>query len=178
MSSTLPRLPRALGLAARPLPLPPLNLILGRLTRRLAATRPTLMRRLGSHASSRFLIDPTDLPWVLLLHPESAAMTAHPRSRPPAHDARIAGALSAFLAMMHGAEDGDALFFSRDLSVEGDTAAVLALRNAMDDAELDLTEELAALAGPLGLPLRRVLAGAERATGLRLHRADPGGELP
>ena len=84
--------------------------------------------------------------------------------------ARIAGPLSAFLAMIHGAEDGDALFFSRDLTVEGDTAAVLALRNAMDDAELDLTEELAGLSGPLAHPLRRVLAGAERATGLHLHR--------
>jgi predicted lipid carrier protein YhbT len=79
--------------------------------------------------------------------------------------------------MMHGAEDGDALFFSRDLTVEGDTAAVLALRNAMDDAELDLTEELAALAGPLASPLRRMLAGAERATGLHLHRAELG-DLP
>jgi predicted lipid carrier protein YhbT len=175
MPAPLPRLPRALGLAARPLPLPPLNLLLGRLTRRLAAAHPTLLRRLGSHAASRFLIDPTDLPWVLLLHPGPAAMTAHPRARPPAHEARIAGPLSAFLAMMHGAEDGDALFFSRDLTVEGDTAAVLALRNAMDDAELDLTEELAALAGPLASPLRRMLAGAERATGLQLHRAETGG---
>jgi len=175
MSPTLPRLPRALGLAARPLPLPPLNLVLGRLTRRLAFAHPTLLRRLGGHADSRLLIDPADLPWVLLLHPAPATLTAHPRARPPAHDARIAGPLSAFLAMLHGVEDGDALFFSRDLTVEGDTAAVLALRNAMDDAELDLTEELAALAGPLANPLRRVLAGAERATGLHLHRADPGG---
>ena len=175
MSPTLPRLPRALGLAARPLPLPPLNLLLGRLTRRLSDAHPAMLRRLGDHAARRFLIDPVDLPWVLLLLPQDATMTAHPRhSRAPAHDARIAGTLSAFLAMMHGAEDGDALFFSRDLTVEGDTAAVLALRNAMDDAELDLTEELAALAGPLANPLRRMLAGAERATGLHLHRADPG----
>ena len=171
MSPTLPRLPRALGLAARPLPLPPLNLLLGRLTRRLSDAHPAMLRRLGDHAARRFLIDPVDLPWVLLLLPQDAIMTAHQRHfRAPAHDARIAGTLSAFLAMMHGAEDGDALFFSRDLTVEGDTAAVLALRNAMDDAELDLTEELAALSGPFALPLRRVLAGAERATGLHLHR--------
>ena len=89
MTPTLPRLPRALGLAARPLPLPPLNLLLGRLTRRLAAAHPTLLRRLGNHAASRFLIDPTDLPWILLLHPGPATMTAHPRAHPPAHDARI-----------------------------------------------------------------------------------------
>lgn len=172
MTATLPRLPPALGLVASPLPLPPANLFLGALTRRITRAHPAMLRRLGDHSARRFLIDPTDLPWVLLLHPEAATMTAHRRARPPAHDARIAGPLSAFLAMIHGAEDGDALFFSRDLTVEGDTAAVLALRNAMDDAELDLTEELAGISGPLGAPLRRALARAERATGLALHRMD------
>ncbi|OYX41012.1 MAG: sterol-binding protein [Rhodobacterales bacterium 32-67-9] len=175
MTALLPRLPRLLGLAALPLPLPPLSFFLGALTRRMATAHPGMLRRLGDYAGHRFLIDPVDLPWLLLLHPETGAMTAHRRARPPAHDARIAGPMSAFFAMMHGAEDGDALFFSRDLSVEGDTAAVLALRNAMDDAELDLSDELAALSGPLALPLRRALAGAERATGLILHRVDQGG---
>ncbi|WP_347309634.1 ubiquinone anaerobic biosynthesis accessory factor UbiT [Defluviimonas sp. SAOS-178_SWC] len=170
MTAPLPQLPRPLQLAALPLPLPPLSLFLSALTRRMAKAHPAMTRRLGDYAGHRFLIDPIDLPWLLLLHPEAAVMTAHRRARPPAHDARIAGPISAFLAMMHGAEDGDALFFSRDLTVEGDTAAVLALRNAIDDAELDLAEELAALSGPLALPLRRALTGAERATGLTLHR--------
>ena len=148
--------------------------MLSRLTRRLVSSHPSMLRRLDDHASRRFLIDPVDLPWALLRHPQTATMTAHPRNRPPAHDARIAGTLSAFLAMLHGAEDGDALFFSRDITVEGDTAAVLALRNAIDDAELDLTEELAALSGPMAHRLRRMLTRAERATGLHLHRiGDP-----
>jgi predicted lipid carrier protein YhbT len=69
------------------------------------------------------------------------------RRAAPAHDAAIRGDLAAFLAMLHGAEDGDALFFSGALEVSGDTSAVLALRNALDDAELDLTEELAAITG-------------------------------
>ncbi len=176
MPASLPLLPRAFHLAATPLPLPPLNLFLGAVTRRMARTHPKMLHRLGDFAVRRFLIDPTDLPWVLLLQPGALTMTAHRRAQPPTHDARIAGPLSAFLAMMHGVEDGDALFFSRDLTVEGDTAAVLALRNAMDDAELDLTEELAGLSGPFGIPLRRVLAQAERSTGLALHRIDAAGE--
>ena len=63
-------------------------------------------------------------------------------------DCRIAGQLSALLGLVHGAVDGDALFFSRDLVIEGDTEAALALRNAVDDAELDLSEEIARLAPP------------------------------
>ena len=174
MPASLPRLPQALHLAAIPLPLLPLSLLLGTVTRRMARAHPVMLRRLGSHAERRFLVDPTDLPFVLLLQPAARKMTAHRRARPPAHDTRIAGPLSAFLAMMHGAEDGDALFFSRDLTADGDTAAAVALRNAMDDAELDLAEELAALSGPLATPLRLALSRAERATGLALHRVDPG----
>lgn len=174
MPALLPRLPRAFQLVAMPLPVVPLSLLLGAVTRRMARTHPVMLRRLGAYAGKRFLIDPTDLPFVLLLQPLASQMTAHRRSSPPEHDARIAGPLSAFLAMMHGAEDGDALFFSRDLTVDGDTAALLALRNAIDDAELDLTEELAALSGPLAAPLRLALARAERATGFALHRIDIG----
>ena len=49
---------------------------------------------------------------------------------------------------------------------------MLALRNAIDDAELDLAGELAALSGPLAGPLRQALLRAERASGLTLHRQD------
>lgn len=171
-AAKLPRLPLPLALAARPLPLMPVSLMLSALTRRLVRTHPEMLRRLGDYGSRRFLIDPSDLPFVLLLDPTRPSIAAHRRHRAPVADARISGQLSAFLAMLHGAEDGDALFFSRDLAIEGDTAAVLALRNAMDDAELDLTEELAALAGPLSSLLRRAARRTEGMTGLALHRMD------
>jgi predicted lipid carrier protein YhbT len=172
MATLLPRVPRVISLAALPLPLPPLEHLLALVARRMARARPEMVRRLGEHAGRRFLIDPVDLPFVLLLRPQEPSLNIHRRHLLPAHDARLAGPLAAFLAMMHGAADGDALFFSRDLTVEGDTAAILALRNAMDDAELDLTEALSALAGPFAGPLRQALGAAERATGLALHRMD------
>jgi O2-independent ubiquinone biosynthesis accessory factor UbiT len=53
----------------------------------------------------------------------------------------LAGGLAALLGLVYGAFDGDALFFSRDLVVEGDTGAMLALRNAIDNAEFDLAVE-------------------------------------
>lgn len=174
----LPRLPLALALGLRPLPLAPLGLTLGALMRRLTRRHPDMLRRLGDHAACRFLIDPSDLPFVLLLDPARRRITAHRRHRLPVHDARIAGRIAVFLAMLHGAEDGDALFFSRDLAIDGDTAAVLALRNAIDDAELDLGEEIAGFAGPLSPLLRQALTRAERLTGLVLHRIDAPGVGP
>lgn len=174
----LPQLPWLLSRAAAPLPLAPVSAMLSALTRKLVQAHPAMLRRLGPHADRRVLIDPTDLPFALLMQPRTAQVRACRRNRLPAHDARIAGPLSAFLAMLHGAEDGDALFFSRDLTIEGDTEAVLALRNAIDDAELDLTETIATAAGPLGPGLRRALARAERISGLALHRMETTGDWP
>lgn len=170
----LPHLPPPLTWAAKPLPLEPLSLMLTRLTQQLLRRHPALQRRLGAHANRSFLLDLTDLPCLLLLEPGTATprVSAHARHRAPAHDTRIAGLTAAFLGMMHGSLDGDALFFARDLVIEGDTAAGLALRNAIDDAELDLTVELGVLVKPLAPVLNRLLPLAERLSGLALHRMD------
>lgn len=52
--------------------------------------------------------------------------------------------------MIDGRYDGDALFFTRDLSVEGDTEAVVCLRNALDDVEGSIADDVAAFFGPPG----------------------------
>lgn len=171
---TLPHLPRLLTLATRPLPLAPLSLLLTILSQQLLRRHPGLLRRLGAHAQRRFLLDLTDFPFLLLLEPGGHApkVTAYTRHRAVAHDVRIAGLTAAFMGMLHGSLDGDALFFSRDLAIEGDTAAGLALRNAIDDAELDLAVELGVLLKPLAPLLARTLPAVERLTGLALHRMD------
>lgn len=64
------------------------------------------------------------------------------------------------MGLIDGSYDGDALFFSRDLVVEGDIEAVIALRNAIDDAGVDLVADTAALLGPLGPLGERLLGGA------------------
>ena len=170
----LPRVPGAVVLAATLLPLEPLSLVLTHLVRRIATRHPGLPRRLEHHARQRFMLDLTDLPFVLLLEPGPGRprITAHRRTRLPPHDCRIAGAVAAFMEMLHGGMDGDALFFSRDLVIAGDTAAVLALRNAIDDAELDLADEVAGLGGPVAPLIRGLLRQAERIGGLPLRRRD------
>ena len=56
------------------------------------------------------------------------------------------------LGMLSGEQDGDALFFARTIVIEGDTAVVVALRNAIDSVALDLPAEIAALCGPFRKP--------------------------
>lgn len=126
--------------------------LLGRLARRIAADNPGLFDRMGAHVTTRFIIDPINLPVVLYLEPrrEAPVFRVFRRSNAPTCEARIAASLLQLMRMIDGQEDGDALFFSRDLKVSGDTEAVVALRNALDDLDRPLSEQVAAQLGLLG----------------------------
>ncbi len=167
-----PTVPPLLTNPLRVMPLAPLTQALTMLARRLVAHNPGLISRLGPYVKSSFAIAPTDLPLTLLLHPHPTAMRVNLHRQPPAADARIAGPLSALLGLVHGTWDGDALFFSRDLVIDGDTSAALALRNAIDDCELDLGAEIAGFSGPLRLFLIPLIDFAERGTGIPLRRVE------
>lgn len=168
--ATLPRFPRLPALAMRRLPLAPLSLALNSFARRMATRHASMFRRLGEYGQSSFALDPTDLPVKMLLEPRGGNPHLTLSRQVPEGDARIAGPLSALLGMLHGTLDGDALFFSRDLVIEGDTAAVLALRNAIDDAELDLSVEAQEMSGPFAKQVQRLIALAEEKTGVALSR--------
>lgn len=168
----IPRFPVVLSQALRMMPLSPLSLSLTAYAKAVAKRHPGLFRRLGEYDHTRFILDPTDLPFVICLDPNGGVPRVSVVRRNAEGDARIAGPLAALLGLVHGAFDGDALFFSRDLVVEGDTAAALALRNAVDDAELDLSQEIARLSGPLAGAVHHALAIAEFRTGVCLIRPE------
>jgi len=129
--------------------------------RSVAARHPGLFERLGSHAQKRFGIAPTDLPFVFVIEPRPPTPRITVLRALPRHvSVRIAGPLLGLLGLIDGIYDGDALFFSRDLLIEGDIEAVLALRNALEDAEVDLIAEAAMPLGPLAPVGQQVLRGA------------------
>ncbi|HEY9094388.1 MAG TPA: SCP2 sterol-binding domain-containing protein, partial [Hydrogenophaga sp.] len=121
----IPTIPPLLASPLRVVPLVPLAQALTVLARRLVRHHPGLINRLGPYVASSFAIAPTDLPVTLLLHPHPKAMRITLHRDPPMADARIAGSLAALLGLVHGTWDGDALFFSRDLVIDGDTSAAL-----------------------------------------------------
>ncbi len=86
-------------------------------------------------------------------------MRAYRRYENPAHDAAIAGLFFNLLEMIDGSQDGDALFFNRDLRVTGDTEAVVALRNALDDFEGSALESVIGSFGPLARPAALAVSG-------------------
>lgn len=170
-SAPIPQTPTAVALPLRLLPLGPLSLSLTAYSRSVARRHPGLFRRLGAYSHTRFVLDPTDLPFVICLDPNGGVPRVTLTRGQGDGAARIAGPLAALLGMVHGAFDGDALFFSRDLVIEGDTSAALALRNAIDDAELDLSQEITRLSGPFAAPLQRLFALMERRSGVSLTRS-------
>lgn len=118
-----------------------LDLALTRLLRR----HPEIVRRLSSTEERRALVVPSDLPVAFLVRcvPGGLFMTVvrktgAPGAGAPAADATISGPIAAILDMATGEDDGDALFFSRIVKIEGDTEVAVALRNAIDSAAIDL----------------------------------------
>lgn len=143
-----------LGLMLRPLPSGILRPVLERIMTTVARRHPSLLERMRERGEPSFLIEPVDLPLRFVLHftepwprllPFSEEVIPH-----PVPDATIRGPLLVLLQALEGRLDGDALFFSRDLVIEGDTEAVLALRNALESDAVDLVGDLAAALGPLG----------------------------
>ena len=150
------KLPRFL---LAPLPLAVVQPVLSRIVTHVAHTRPELFERLGSQATKRYLIDPTNLPFVMVLEPDPVrpALTAYRRGSDLAFDCSIAGTFLTLLDMIDGRLDGDALFFSRDLKVDGDTEAVVVLRNAMDDLEGSIVDNVLDSFQPFSAPISRAL---------------------
>ncbi len=149
------------GMLARPLPPALLQPALGIALAAIRRNHPQVFERLSDLGSPVFLIDPVDLPFVFVLKTDAQAPELRCRTDGDglAATATIRGPLLALIDLLEGRLDGDALFFSRELTIEGDTEAVVALGNAVDGAEIELGAAIASLLGPLAGPAR-FLAGA------------------
>ena len=128
----------------------PLGPILTLSLRLLARRRPRLFERLGDHRRENYFIDPVDLGFAFTVVPEGERSTVRVVAKGDAEQSGVGvrGPLLALLGLLDGTQDGDALFFNRVISISGRTEAVLALRNAIEDAELS-PSDLLGLRGPL-----------------------------
>lgn len=120
-----------------------------------------VFERVTERETFALLIAPTDLDLQFYLkidpdRPELRPVKNTENTEPVA--ARISGPLPALLELLQGQSDGDALFFSRTLRIEGRTDLVVALRNALDGEEIDLR---AAVQDSFGMarPVARTLLG-------------------
>ncbi len=145
-----------------PPPLFAIQPVLKRIVNRIAEDNPDMFGRLGPHFNARFIIDPVNLPFVMVLRPDpdNLLLVARQRNDIPPHDAKISGSFLDLLMLVDGDLDGDALFFARDLTITGNTEAVVCLRNALDDIDGSIAASVADMFGPAG---RAALATLRRA---------------
>lgn len=120
----------------------PVEAALTHAVRRLAQHRPEVFERLGPYQGATFRIAPTDLPVAFDLTPglSRGAVRVVRRTASGTTVARIDAPLVDLLALFDGSLDADAAFFTRTLQVEGDIAAVMALHNALEAADLRLLD--------------------------------------
>lgn len=112
--------------------------LLSRFTRRLVSRRPDLLRRLGAVVRVPIAIVPDDMPhaFLLSLDPAGSSVRICDKTKISEAQAVIRAPLLVLLGLLDGTYDGDALFFTRDLRIEGRTEYVLALRNTLEEADL------------------------------------------
>jgi O2-independent ubiquinone biosynthesis accessory factor UbiT len=131
----------------------------------LLRSHPDILDRMEPYAQAVICIDPIDLPFVILFRPDPArpSLSLCRRDGAATASATVRGSLATLMALAEGLVDGDALFFSRQLVIEGDTEVVVAFRNAIDGAGINLVEDFAVALGPWARPARAV---AHKAFGL------------
>lgn len=162
--SPLPGLFRLAGRVNRRLPARPRDAILTHIGRALAKNHPDVLRRLAPYGGRTLVIAIEDMDLELTLTLGTlvslgvAATTQQRRA-----DAAIRGPWPALLALLEGRADGDALFFSRAIAIEGDTDLVLAIRNAIDGVRIDLLHDVARACGPFGAIVQRATPAVTRA---------------
>lgn len=140
------------GLLLRPVPAVLLRPFADAAVTVMSRRHRDLFSRLAPLAGATFLIEPTDIPLRFVLRLSAGAPTLAVLSRdapPPPATVTVRAPLAVFIELLEGRRDADALFFARDLAVEGDTEAALFLRNAIEAADIDVAADLIAGFGPL-----------------------------
>lgn len=142
----------------------PVEILLTASLRGVARRQPEAFDRLGPVRHATIRINPVDLPVAFEMRPNGelgSIRVVRPNDDVNSASARISGPLLTLLALFDGRGDADGAFFQRCIDVDGDTAAILALHNALEASELTMADILS-LPRRLDPPLQTLLAIARR----------------
>jgi predicted lipid carrier protein YhbT len=137
-------------------PLPLAEALANLVYKKVLAGHPTLFDRLDAYRDRRFGFLPKDLPLCFVARPSDRRIEVYRKPLTVPLAVSVAAPFGMLLDLLEGKADGDALFFSRDIEVEGDMEALLALRNALDDARIDLVDDVVGARSPVA-PLMRAM---------------------
>ena len=140
-----------LGLALSFLPQKMLEYSAQKITKNLNNLHPNLGERLSDANGKSFALVLEDMQLNAILYIDDGRISCNLLDKfvKPTADVIIQGTSTALLDLLEGRCDGDALFFSRTLNVEGDTEALLVLRNALDNEQILLRDIVCSMFGRL-----------------------------
>lgn len=101
--------------------------------------------RLSEFYGKRLLIEFLDLPFDLVLNIHQSLtvqIVPHTTAQNCGAFATVRSEFYPLWQLFQGKADGDALFFSRDLSIQGNTELIVALRNALDGVQIDWVRDV------------------------------------
>ena len=142
----------------------PVEILLTASLRSIARRQPEAFDRLGQVRHATIRISPADLPVAFEMRPDGetgSIRVVRPNDHVGDASARISGPLLTLLALFDGRGDADGAFFQRFIDVDGDTAAILALHNALEASELTMADILG-LPRQFDPPLQTALSIARR----------------
>ncbi len=138
-----------LGIIFKQFPLKVIQPFLEKSIKIIQDKHPSIFNRL-SEEEIDFVIDAIDLPFMfyLKISKSSPILKAIKKTEKPYPSATIKGTLINLLRLFEGKVDGDAMFFSKELTIEGSTATTVALRNAIDGEDMSILNDLSEIFYP------------------------------
>lgn len=133
--------PRVLAGLIKPIPLQLVERVAGHCLKNFKADHPQTLARLSSLDGKSLAVAPTDLPncFCFKFHPQDISLRVARDLSVLKADTVIHGSIEDLIGLLEGRVDGDALFFNRQLRIDGDMEVMLAIRNAVDGANLTLS---------------------------------------
>jgi predicted lipid carrier protein YhbT len=106
-------------------------------------SHPNLMRRLSALNGKTLLFIPTDTAYNFLAHMQNDRFCLQyiSRNKITETSVRVTGRIIDLFKIVQGQCDADALFFSREIEIEGDVEAIVILRNAIESENINIFTE-------------------------------------
>jgi len=141
------------------IPFPLIQILLNHSLRKMHNKYPRIFAKIAEKEDVSFLIVPLDLPFnfYLIVSKDNPSLSVERKDCDFTADATIKATLFNLLNMFEGKLDGDAAFFSKSLVIEGSTAAIVALRNAIDSENINIVQDLTEDFGIFKKLLRKIV---------------------
>lgn len=140
-----------LGLLTKPVfPKPLVQVAINQLTKKFQQMHGGVISRMNEFAPARIILNPVDMPFVFFVEFQKdnfSILLLDEDSYVGEDITTISATFAFFLNMLEGDKDGDALFFSRQLTLTGDTTVIVALRNILEAESININKDINAQFG-------------------------------